>query len=180
VSIAGSASVVSSTTSQTSSAPALPAQTSVQPAPAATPAREPQREADTSVGRDAASQASRAILAATVAGGTNAASQAAENAVRLARGNASAPQDGVRANGAADPSNDGEDLQQITGIGPVVAAQLKALGVRGVTDIAMWSHEDIARVASTLAINGRIDREDWVGQARVLIANQAIEMDGDA
>jgi len=101
--------------------------------------------------------------------------------VRLARGGASAPlQNADRANGAGDSSNDGQDLQQIIGIGPVVAAQLKALGVRGVTDIAMWSHEDIARVASTLAINGRIDREDWVGQARVLIANQAIEMDGDA
>ncbi|HRY05702.1 MAG TPA: efflux RND transporter permease subunit [Hyphomicrobiaceae bacterium] len=168
--------VASSTASQTSSAPALSTQTSAQPAPA----RDPQHAADTSVGRDAASQASRAILAATVPGRTTAASQAAQNAVRLARGGASAPlQNADRANGAGDSSNDGQDLQQIIGIGPVVAAQLKALGVRGVTDIAMWSHEDIARVASTLAINGRIDREDWVGQARVLIANQAIEMDGD-
>ena len=109
---------------------------------------------------------------------SNAAAQAAENAVRLAGG-------GDPANRASDANsnsngNNGDDLQQIAGIGPVVATQLNALGVSRFSDIAMWSPEDVARISATLAINGRIGREDWVGQARALVANQAIEMDGEA
>jgi len=181
---------------------ANPAQVQAQaiaiPATASATTAEPHQTAASAVGRDAVARASRAILAAAVPGSTtatgstnpeaaakrepetdlvvakDAAAQAAENAVRLASGGAARHEP----DGAG--GDDRDDPQQITGIGPVVAAQLKALGVSGIADIAMWTPEDVARISSMLAINGRINREDWIGQARALVANRAIEMDGDA
>lgn len=161
------------------------------------PAEQASLTENSSVGRDAAALASQSILAAVVptgnsaAGDTNAkpmtaaqpgknnvatssaAAQAAENAVRLARGEIASSQNTASANSGSDLA----DLQQITGIGPIVATQLQALGVAHIADIAKWTPEDVARISSKLAINGRINREDWIGQARTLIANRAHEVD---
>jgi predicted flap endonuclease-1-like 5' DNA nuclease len=63
----------------------------------------------------------------------------------------------------------GADLRRIRGIGPRYAAQLAALGVHGVAQLAIWSDADVARVAAQLRISpGRIARESWVAQARSL------------
>lgn len=115
---------------------------------------------------------------------TNAATTAAQNAVRLARGEPAAHSQADARTSNADEtpaSGDGntrDDLQQIDGIGPVVAAKLEALGIRRIADIALWTQEDVARIDQILAIDGRIAREDWIGQARTLVANQAIDSDG--
>lgn len=115
---------------------------------------------------------------------TNAATTAAQNAVRLARGEPAAhSQADARTSNADDKPASGngntrDDLQQIDGIGPVVAAKLEALGIRRIADIALWTQEDVARIDQILAIDGRIAREDWIGQARTLVANQAIDSDG--
>ena len=78
---------------------------------------------------------------------------------------------------SAQYQNADDELEQIDGIGPVVAARLQAIGIKGIADIAVWSREDAARVGAKLAIEGRIEHEDWIGQARALIANKAIESD---
>ncbi|MCB1505639.1 MAG: efflux RND transporter permease subunit [Hyphomicrobiaceae bacterium] len=104
----------------------------------------------------------------------SAAAVAAQSAVRLAQGGAANANSG---NATSQHDTALEDLQQIEGIGPVVAAQLQALGVRNVTDIATWTGDDVARVDEVLAIKGRIDREDWIGQARTLVANRAHQSD---
>lgn len=62
----------------------------------------------------------------------------------------------------------GHDLLRIDGIGQVLAAQLAALGVNSLTDIARWSHDDIMRFDKALNVNGRIERDDWIGQAKTL------------
>ncbi len=99
------------------------------------------------------------------------ASVAASNAVRLARG-------GIT-DGAATKAVGDDDLQQISGIGPVVSAQLRALGIHRIAEIAAWTPEDVTRINEVLAIKGRIDREDWIGQAKALLANRANGSESD-
>ena len=46
--------------------------------------------------------------------------------------------------------------------------KLHGLGVTSYAQIADWTAEDIARVDTELNFKGRIEREDWIGQAREL------------
>lgn len=65
----------------------------------------------------------------------------------------------------------GDDLTRIKGLGPKLAATLGELGVTRFEQIAAWSDADIARIDSQLGrFQGRIGRDDWVGQARLLAA----------
>ena len=61
-----------------------------------------------------------------------------------------------------------DDLQRISGIGPGIARTLNGLGIHRFEQIAAFTPENIAWVDSHLRFKGRIDREDWVGQARRL------------
>ncbi|MDJ0738953.1 MAG: hypothetical protein QNJ91_04510 [Gammaproteobacteria bacterium] len=75
---------------------------------------------------------------------------------------------------AAPPADDGsvapDDLQQIRGIGPKIAGILDGLGIRRFEQIASWSPENVAWVNDQLRFKGRIEREEWIPQARALIA----------
>ncbi|GLS44004.1 NADH-quinone oxidoreductase subunit NuoE [Methylobacterium brachythecii] len=61
-----------------------------------------------------------------------------------------------------------DDLTKIKGIGPVNNRRLNDLGIWHFDQIAAWSPAEIAWVGAYLAFPGRIDRENWVGQAAVL------------
>ena len=61
-----------------------------------------------------------------------------------------------------------DDLEVIKGIGPQNAERLHRLGIWHFEQIAAWTSENIEWVGSYLAFPGRIEREDWVGQAKVL------------
>jgi predicted flap endonuclease-1-like 5' DNA nuclease len=63
-----------------------------------------------------------------------------------------------------------DDLKRIKGIGFQIEKQLNALGVMAYEDIANWTSEDIDRVSKSLDFKGRIQRENWVEQARILAA----------
>jgi predicted flap endonuclease-1-like 5' DNA nuclease len=63
-----------------------------------------------------------------------------------------------------------DDLKRIKGIGFQIEKQLNALGVMTYEDIANWTSEDIDRVSKSLDFKGRIQRENWVEQARILAA----------
>jgi predicted flap endonuclease-1-like 5' DNA nuclease len=64
-----------------------------------------------------------------------------------------------------------EGLRQIKGLGPKLEAQLAALGVTSLTQIAAWTDADIDRIDAQLGrFQGRIQRENWVEQARLLAA----------
>ncbi|MGX6647546.1 hypothetical protein ACWCOP_06340 [Maricaulaceae bacterium MS644] len=67
--------------------------------------------------------------------------------------------------GAPDP-DPGDDLTQIKGLGPKAAEKLNAAGVTRVSEIAGWSSEDVERYDMLINGRGRIERDDWVGQAR--------------
>ena len=58
-----------------------------------------------------------------------------------------------------------DDLQRIKGIGPVNEKRLHELGVFHFDQIAAWTRSEVRWVGTYLAFPGRIDREQWVGQA---------------
>ena len=76
---------------------------------------------------------------------------------------------GARPAGLDRPREGGaDDLTRIKGIGPVNAKKLNALGIWHFEQVAAWQAHEIEWVGSYLAFPGRIEREDWVGQAKTL------------
>jgi predicted flap endonuclease-1-like 5' DNA nuclease len=69
----------------------------------------------------------------------------------------------------AGPSGS-NDLKRIRGIGVLIEKRLITLGVRAYEDIANWTASDIDRISQSLDFKGRIERENWVEQARILSA----------
>jgi small subunit ribosomal protein S2 len=65
-----------------------------------------------------------------------------------------------------------DDLKKISGVGPVLEQKLNDLGITTFAQIANFSNEDIVRVDDRLNFKGRIERDDWIGQATEL-AKQA-------
>ena len=64
-----------------------------------------------------------------------------------------------------------DDLKRIKGLGPKLATLLAALGVTRFDQIAAWSEADIAAIDAHLGqFAGRIVRDNWVEQARLLAA----------
>lgn len=72
-------------------------------------------------------------------------------------------------NAGAEP----DDLRQIKGIGPKIADSLDRLGVQRLEQIAAWTPADVARVNEQLRFKGRIEREEWISQAKALVAARA-------
>ncbi len=66
----------------------------------------------------------------------------------------------------------GDDLKKLSGVGPAIEKKLHALGVTSFAQIAAWTAEDIARVDEGLSFKGRVEREDWVGQAKKFAAGE--------
>lgn len=65
---------------------------------------------------------------------------------------------------AAVPDN----LKQIKGIGPQIEAKLNAAGINSFAQIAVWTKKQQAEFAEQLSFAGRIEREQWVSQAKIL------------
>lgn len=80
---------------------------------------------------------------------------------------------GTRPAGLAAPvSGAPDDLKLINGIGPANEAKLHALGIWHFAQIAAWTPENAAWIGSYLAFPGRIEREDWIAQAKRLAARE--------
>jgi large subunit ribosomal protein L21 len=86
---------------------------------------------------------------------------AAAVAPKAAKAKGSAP-----AAGGMDTSN----LSLIAGIGPTIEKKLRAAGVQTWDEIAAWTADDVAKWDAELALRGRATREEWVEQARELLA----------
>ena len=67
--------------------------------------------------------------------------------------------------GGAAPS---DDLTRIRGIDPILQRRLKDLGIRRFEDVARLTPADIKGLNETLDLKGRIDEENWTGQAHIL------------
>ena len=75
--------------------------------------------------------------------------------------------------GFKKPKGEGDDLTKIKGVSADVAGRLSAIGVTKYEQIANFSDDDIANVDEALSLNGRLEKEDWVGQAQKLLAEAA-------
>jgi predicted flap endonuclease-1-like 5' DNA nuclease len=76
---------------------------------------------------------------------------------------------------AAEASGSGDDLTRLKGVGPKLAAQLGEMGVTTFSQIAAWQDADIDRIDAGLGrFQGRIRRDAWVEQARLLAAGDNV------
>lgn len=58
-----------------------------------------------------------------------------------------------------------DNLKRIAGVGHTNEIKLNELGIWTFSQIAAWTHQNAEWVGSYLAFPGRIEREDWIGQA---------------
>lgn len=68
-----------------------------------------------------------------------------------------------------------DDLKQLSGVGPKLEKKLHALGVTHFSQVAAWEKADIERIDAELRFKGRIEREGWVSQARVLAKDGVVD-----
>ena len=82
-----------------------------------------------------------------------------------------APAPAPAAQSAAPSAKGSDDLKRIKGLGPKLVGILAEQGVTSFAQIAAWSDADIERVDAGLGkFQGRITRDKWVEQAKLLAA----------
>ena len=64
------------------------------------------------------------------------------------------------------------DVSVIGGIGPKIKAQLAEAGIASLADIAALSDTGLAKLDSKLGLKGRSAREEWIAQAKELLAGK--------
>lgn len=131
---------------------------------------------------DAAKGAGGAVVGGVAAAGAGAAAMASDakdavvdtassakdkaaDAASAAKGNV---QDVAGKPKIAAAVGDPDDLTRIKGVGPKLNELCQSLGVRRFDQIAQWKKADVAEVDQYLKIKGRIDRDEWVKQAKLL------------
>ena len=85
---------------------------------------------------------------------------------------AAAPKQNTVANAAA---GNADNLRRLIGIGPVNEKLLRDQGVTTYAQIAAWTEGDVKRVEEVLKFDGRIAREKWIEQAKLLAAGDEAE-----
>lgn len=133
-------------------------------------AARPARLADAIQGR-AADAAAQAAPASVVPERTPREDLSTLRSVRSEAYRGSDPAQGIGA-GLGRPS---DDLKRIRGVGVLIEKKLNALGVTRYDQVANWTQSDIERFSEKLDFNGRIERENWVEQARILSAGGQTE-----
>jgi predicted flap endonuclease-1-like 5' DNA nuclease len=61
-----------------------------------------------------------------------------------------------------------DDLKRIRGVGLLIERKLNAMGIATYEQIANWTADDVGTVNAKLEFKGRIERENWIEQARIL------------
>ncbi len=61
-----------------------------------------------------------------------------------------------------------DDLKLISGVGPKLEKTLNDIGVYKYDQVAAWKKADIKKVDDQLKFKGRIERDNWMKQAKVL------------
>ncbi|MGF1553006.1 MAG: NADH-quinone oxidoreductase subunit E [Paracoccaceae bacterium] len=66
-----------------------------------------------------------------------------------------------------------DDLRRLKGVGPKIETVLNRLGIYHFDQIAAWGPEEIDWVDAHIeSFSGRITRDDWVGQAKAIVAGE--------
>ena len=83
---------------------------------------------------------------------------------------------GAQPAGTKKPAAGGADnLTRISGVGPANEKKLNALGIWHFSQIAAWKKAEVEWVGSYLSFAGRIEREEWVKQAKALASGKQTE-----
>ncbi len=67
----------------------------------------------------------------------------------------------------------GDDLSLLSGVGPVLEKKLREAGITTFKQIAELTPEQAKELDETLKLGGRIEREEWIAQAKELMAGKA-------
>ena len=67
------------------------------------------------------------------------------------------------------------DLKRIRGIGVLIEKKLYSMGITSYEQVANWTRADIDRISQILDFKGRIERENWIEQARILASGGQTE-----
>lgn len=74
---------------------------------------------------------------------------------------------------AAPPAAEfADDVSLIGGVGPKLKEKLAGYGVTSLREIAAMSDADVARMDEALSLKGRATRDEWVEQAKELVAGK--------
>jgi large subunit ribosomal protein L21 len=73
---------------------------------------------------------------------------------------------------AATGERDEANLSLIAGIGPTIEKKLRAAGITTWSQIAAWDEAAVEKWNEELALRGRASREEWVEQAKELLAGK--------
>jgi large subunit ribosomal protein L21 len=65
-----------------------------------------------------------------------------------------------------------DDVTLISGVGATLNKKLAAAGVTSLTQIAAWTDTDVKKYDEELALHGRAERDEWVQQAKDLVAGK--------
>ncbi|PVB62628.1 NADH-quinone oxidoreductase subunit E [Labrenzia sp. 011] len=68
-----------------------------------------------------------------------------------------------------------DDLKRLKGVGPKLEATLNELGFFHFDQVASWGPQEIAWVDNRLKFKGRIERDGWIEQARILASGEDTE-----
>ena len=72
------------------------------------------------------------------------------------------------------PEGKADDLKLISGVGTKLEKTLNSLGFWHFSQIAKWKKPDVAIVDDELSFKGRIERDDWIAQAKTLAKQSKI------
>lgn len=67
------------------------------------------------------------------------------------------------------PNGEPDDLKRILGIGPVLEEKLNDMGIYHFSQVAEFTQADIENINTHLNFPGRIERDEWIPQARDLM-----------
>ena len=143
--------------------------------------RDREAAAVAAVATAATAPAASVLAAAASAVAASAAVEAAPRSelasLRSVRSEAYRGADVAAATVAADQvgARQADDLKRIRGVGVLIEKKLNSLGVIRYEQVANWTVEDIERFSDKLDFKGRIERENWVDQARILSAGGQTE-----
>ncbi len=104
-------------------------------------------------------------IAEILTGGAKPSKTAADKPVKVAK---AAP---ALAAAAAAPSVV-DDVEIIGGVGPALKKKLAGAGITTLTQIAAMSAAEMAKVDEDLKLGGRTEREEWIEQAKELLAGK--------
>jgi large subunit ribosomal protein L21 len=107
-------------------------------------------------------------IAEILTGGAKPSKTAADKPVKAAKAALAA----TTAAAAAPAAGIVDDVEIIGGVGPALKKKLAGAGITTLTQIAAMSAAEMAKVDEDLKLGGRTEREEWVEQAKELLAGK--------